>query len=370
MTMKNNNKENKQKLTFRQRMIKTNQDCKMHFDIIKANMKNPVKRAVYGNKVSKTCVSILRGFLLFGLSFIILFPIFQEVIVAIKHPLDLNNPLVVFIPEHFSLVNVQIAGEILNYWKALQCTFKVSLITAILQVASTALAGYAFARLKFKGSEVLFWAIMLTLLIPPQTVALSRDLYFTHFDIFGIIKATTGNTIAINGEGKDIILYLMAILGQGIRASLFIYLFKQTFRGLPIELEESAQIDGAGVGKTFISVMLPNARGTMTTVALFAFVWQWNDAYYVKAYGISGESFPLLTMRLTNVGEWVGNLMKSPQYKHLYFMVGEEVGSNPLFTSAISYTAAFIMMLPLLIGYLFVQRLFIEGVERSGITGM
>ncbi|MCF0110206.1 MAG: ABC transporter permease subunit, partial [Erysipelotrichaceae bacterium] len=70
-------------------------------------------------------------------------------------------------------------------------------------------------------------------------------------------------------EGKDYVLYIMALFGQGIRAALFVYLFKQFFRGIPVELEESAQIDGAGVIRTFWSVMLPNARGCITTVSLF-----------------------------------------------------------------------------------------------------
>lgn len=340
------------------------------YEEFKANLHNPVKRAVFGTKVSNVVVKIFRGFILFGLSFIILFPIFREVIVAIKEPMDLNNPLITWIPEHFGFTNIKIAAALLDYWRALGNNFKTSLITAVLQVACTSLAGYAFARLKFKGSNLLFWIIMLTLLMPPQTVVLSRALYFTNFDILGIISALNGGEkLRLRGEGKDIILYIMAIFGQGVRASLFIYLFKNFFRGIPVELEESAQIDGAGVVRTFWSVMLPNARGCITTVSLFAFVWQWNDSYYVKAYAISGESFPLMTMRLINIAEWVGNLIKTPAFKYLYYMVGEEVGSNPYFTAAISNTAAFIMMLPLLIGYLFVQRLFIEGVERSGIVG-
>lgn len=364
MTTKNNDK-----MTFKERIKKANQAAKQNFEIFKQNTKNPVKRAVFAQKVSTRATSILRGILLFGLSFIIIFPLFREAIVTIKSPVDLNNPIVNWIPEHFSLINIQISADLLDYWNSLQNNIKISLLTAILQVAATSIAGYAFARLKFKGSNLIFWILMLTLIVPPQTVALSRALYFTHFDIFGIFKAMTGSALSLKGVGKDIVLYILAIFGQGIRAALFIYLFRQFFRGIPVELEESAQIDGAGVVRTFWSIMLPNARGCITTVSLFAFVWQWNDSYYVSAYGISGDTFPLMTMRLLNVSEWVGNLLKAPQYKHWLFLVGEEVGSNPLFTSAISNTAAFIMMLPLLIGYLFVQRLFIEGVERSGIVG-
>ena len=365
MTTKNND----EKLTFKELVAAYKNEAKESYNTFRDNLKRPLTRAVYGQRISSVAGSLLRAFIIFGLSFIILYPIFQEVIVAIKDPIDLNNPLVIWIPEHFSLVNIQISAELLDYWNALKNNIKISAFTAVLQVASTSLAGYAFARLRFKGSDLVFWIIMLTLLVPPQTTTLARALYFSHFDVFGIFKALTGEALALKGEGKDVILYMMAIFGQGIRAALFVFLFKQFFRGIPVELEESAQIDGAGVVRTFWSVMLPNARGCITTVSLFAFVWQWNDSFYVSQYGLSGEAFPLLTMRLLNVAEWVRNVLLSPQFKHLYYLVGEEVGSNPMFTKSITNTSAFLVMLPLLVGYLFVQRLFIEGVERSGIVG-
>lgn len=340
------------------------------YESIKEELSNPTKRAVRGQKTADFAASLLRAVLIFGLSFIILFPIFEQFTFALRDPIDINDPLVKYIPRTFSTINFTIAGTILDYWRSLFNNIKVSTISTICQVLSTSLAGYAFARLKFKGSNVIFWIIMLTLIIPPQTVSLARTLYFSNFDIFGIIKACNGGkAIALKGEGKDIVFYIMSITGQGIRAALFIFIFRQFFRGIPIELEESAQIDGAGVVKTFWSVMLPNARGAITTVALFAFVWQWNDVYYTQMYELSGDNFPLMTMKLVNVAEWIGNLLKSAQFKHLADMVGDDVKDNPLFASLITNTAALMMMLPLLIGYLFVQRLFIEGVERSGIIG-
>jgi len=344
---------------------------KEKYESIKEELSNPTKRAVRGQKTADVSASILRTILFIGLSFVILFPIFEQFTFALRDPLDINDPLVKYIPKTFSLINFQIAGTILDYWRSLFNNVKVSTISTICQVFSTALAGYAFARLKFKGSNVLFWIVMLTLIVPPQTVALSRSIYFSNFDIFGIIKAITHNTkgLVLKGEGRDIVFYVMSITGQGIRSALFIFIFRQFFRGIPIELEESAQIDGAGVGRTFFSVMLPNARGAITTVALFAFVWQWNDVYYTKMYELSGDAFPMMTMKLINIAEWIGNILKSAKFKYLVELVGEDVRDNPLFASLISNTAALLMMLPLLIGYLFVQRLFIEGVERSGIIG-
>lgn len=351
------------------KMAKIKSAIKDKFAELKENWTNPVKKAVRAEKTANVSAAILRGFIIFGLSFVILFPIFEQFTFALRDPIDINDPLVKYIPKTFSTINFTIAGTIMDFWRALLNNVKVSLISTICQVFSTALAGYAFSRLRFKGSNVIFWIVMLTLIIPPQTVALSRSLFFSDFDIFGIFEAIRGESFALKGEGNDIVFYIMSITGQGIRAALFIYIFKQFFRGIPIELEESAQIDGAGVIRTFWSVMLPNARGAITTVALFAFVWQWNDVYYTKMYEISGDAFPLMTMKLINIAEWISGFLQSPQFKHLASLVGPEVKSNPQFAALISNTAALLMMLPLLIGYMFVQRLFIEGVERSGIIG-
>lgn len=352
------------------KMAKIKETLGVKFAEFKEDWKNPVKKAVRVQKTANVAGAILRGFIIFGLSFVILFPIFEQFTFALRDPIDINDPLVKYIPKRFTTVNFTIASAILDYWRALFNNVKVSVISTVCQVFSTALAGYAFSRLRFKGSNVIFWVVMLTLIIPPQTVALSRSLFFSNFDIFGIISLFNGGKgLALKGEGNDIVFYIMSITGQGIRAALFIYIFKQFFRGIPIELEESAQIDGAGIIRTFWSVMLPNARGAITTVALFAFVWQWNDVYYTKMYEISGDTFPLMTMRLINVAEWISGYLKSPQFKHLSNLVSDEVKENAQFAALISNTAALMMMLPLLIGYMFVQRLFIEGVERSGIIG-
>jgi len=336
------------------------------YDEIASNLRNPVKKAIRARKIADGASSFLRTIIIIGLAFVIIFPIFQQITLAFRHPEDINNPLIIWIPEEFSLLNFKISITLLSYWKALFNNIKVSTIVMILQIASTSLAGYAFARLKFKGSNLLFWMIMITLIMPPQTTAVSRLLYFSNFDIFGIIKLIKGDTIAIRGPGKDGIFYIMAATGQGIRAALFIYLFRQFFRGIPVELEESAQIDGAGIFRTFWNVMLPNARGVMVTVGLFAFVWQWNDVYFSLMFGVSSQDFPLLSPRLLNTAEWLTNLLKSTG---LSLLVGPEIRDNALFVSLIANTSAFLIMLPLLIAYLFVQKLFVEGIERTGIVG-
>ena len=89
MTTKNSN----EKLTFKELVAAYKNDAKESYATFKENIKSPLKRAVYGQRVSSVASSLLRGFIIFGLAFIILFPIFKEVIVAIKDPIDLNNHL-------------------------------------------------------------------------------------------------------------------------------------------------------------------------------------------------------------------------------------------------------------------------------------
>ncbi|HPG42795.1 MAG TPA: hypothetical protein PLJ98_03195, partial [Acholeplasmataceae bacterium] len=91
--------------------------------------------------------SLFRYIFLIGLCFVILFPTIQQVLMALRAPGDVNNPAVVWIPENWSIMNIKLSMLALDYWRALMNTFKMSFIVMILQLASTALAGYAFSRL-------------------------------------------------------------------------------------------------------------------------------------------------------------------------------------------------------------------------------
>jgi multiple sugar transport system permease protein len=332
--------------------MKTNllEQLKTSYQKTVKNINDPKKNARRQRKAKEISLSLIRSILLIGLCFVILFPTIQQILMALRAPSDVNNPAVIWIPENWSIMNIRIASIVLDYRHAVVNSFKLSAISMILQMASTALAGYAFSRLRFKGSNILFILVILTIVIPPQALSLAQYLYFRDLGLIG----------------KEGSIYLMSGLGMGIRSGIFIYIFRSFFRGLPKELEESAMIDGAGVFRTFWSVMLPNARGALVTVGLFAFVWQWNDAYYVKIFEVSTQEFPLLTMRLINAAE---NMYAALFYTGGLNLIGQDVWENPVFLALISNVSALLMMLPLLIMYLFVQKQFVESIERTGIVG-
>lgn len=167
--------------------------------------------------------------------------------------------------------------------------------------------------------------------------------------------------------GKPITLFLMTGFGMGIKSGVFIYLFRQFFRGIPEELEESAQIDGANVFQVFLRVMLPNARGAIVTVALLAFVWQWNDNYF-SALFIS-ENNPNMSTLATQLQYLIWSIDQALRNAGYYAFIGQDISKNPFFFSMIQNAGGILTMLPLLVLYFFVQRLFVEGVERTGIVG-
>ncbi|TVP96379.1 MAG: carbohydrate ABC transporter permease [Acholeplasmatales bacterium] len=314
-------------------------------------VRDPDKQRVLASRIKQLGLTLARFVILFGLSFVIVYPIIQQVAIAFRAPEDINNVAVVWIPETLSIENFRIAMAALDYWTAFQNTVFLAFFATLLQVASTSLVGYAFARFKFPGHNLLFILVLLTIIVPPATLAFPQFLYFRRAGLLGQPGA----------------IFLMSGLGMGINSGIFIYLFRQFFKGIPLELEEAAQVDGASAFKIFYTVMLPNARGAIVTVALFAFVWQWNDSYFSGMF-ISGANvdFPILAHRLTTL---VHGLQGTLTTLGIWRLVGQDVTENPLFVSLILNTAGIMVMAPLLIMYLFVQRLFVEGIERTGITG-
>ncbi len=332
------------------------------------DLKDPVKRKVRGKNTLMFFGKLIRALILIGLCFVILLPIIEKLSAALRHPSDISNPQVVFVPDKFSIVNFQISWELLGIWdtsasslattSSLLNTIILSTVCMVLQVMASAVAGYSFARLKFKGSNIIFYMVLATLVVPNETLHVSRVLFLTNNSFFGIKLMSSIFSM-----------YILAAFGQGIRSAIFIYLFRQFFKNLPSELEESAQVDGAGVIRTFWSVMLPNARGAVVTVGLFSFVWQWNDYYFANLLKYS-VSFPLLSTKLGGNTERLDTVLSTWKAAGKEVLEGvEDIAQDPTFRGLIANTAALLMMLPLLIGYFFVQKLFVESIERTGIVG-
>ncbi|SFS49858.1 carbohydrate ABC transporter permease [Paenibacillus sp. 453mf] len=312
------------------------------------------------NKVMNVLWDIFRYMLIIGISFVILYPILMKVSTAFKDKVDIYNPTIYMIPVNFTMDNIKLAAEVLNYFPLLGSTMVYVVIMMLLTTLSTALAGYGFARFEFPGSKILFGAVILTILVPSSTLMVPMYLHFRNFDVLNMITLLTGK------EGVNLLntywpSMITAATATGLKAGLFIYIFRQFFKGLPKEIEEAALIDGAGGIKTFMRIMLPNAIPPMITVMLFSFVWTYNDTFYPSLFMSDSN---LMSLKVASLPSQVNLII--PQ---LMGLSGTDIKADPNHVAMIVDTGILLAIAPLIILYLFVQRYFVESVERTGVVG-
>lgn len=301
-------------------------------------------------------ISFMRAVLLIGICYVILLPLIHRLSTALMPIEDLYDQSVRWIPRTPTLRNFRLVWEHMEYPRALTNTFLLSFTTSLLQVASCTMVAYGLARFRFPGSGLIFAMAIFTLVVPPQLVVVPVYLNFRFFNLMGLLGENSFNLI-----GKYWPFVLLSLTATGFRNGLYIFIMRQFFRGMPRELEEAAVIDGAGIFTTFLRVMLPGSVPGLIVAFLFSFVWQWNDYLYVTMF-MSSRNF--LPQALEGVAPKVNRALSEADALTVTsgFM-------DDHFYSLINNAGMLLVILPLLILYLFVQRYFVESVERTGIVG-
>ncbi len=383
-------------------VIKRESKNKIRVEFDRSPLKDRIKAKFLSfNFLSKVVLWIFRMVLMIGISYIVLFPFITKIMGSLMSPEDFLDVTVKLIPKNFTLDIYRGIINELGYWECFASTFMLSFCCAIIQTFICCLIGYGFAKFKFKGRNFLFLLVMLTMIVPHQTLQLSMFMEFRYFDIFGIVRLLKGGGIEMFGHnitelgdgvaeffGKlDILpdeikwgayldkndiekykvqmdvtqaginlcntyfpMILLSLGGLAFKNGLYIFLLRQFFRGLPDELEESAYMDGAGPLRTFWQIILPLSVPMMITVFLFAFCWQWTDDFYTGLF-MTGTDVKLLV-----------NMVGIPSSLNFEF-AGKE-----LYQSAIRQTCGLLIIAPLVILYAFCQRFLVQGIEHSGIA--
>ena len=348
--------------------------------------------------LKKVAITIFQLVLMIGISYIVIFPFISKITSSIMAPQDFIDVTVRLIPKNISFdIYVAIVKE-LGYLKALGNTFLLSFSAAVIQMLICSLIGYGFAKFKFRGRNLIFILVMITMIIPHQTLQHSMYLEFRNFDFLGIVRLLKGGgiqifdwnimdlgegvaeffgkldvlpnqiVIGVDEYGDDIVmqfkqtgvniaktylpLILLSATGLAFKNGLYIFLLRQFFRGIPDELEESAYMDGCGTFRTFVQIILPLSIPMMVTVFLFAFCWQWTDDFYVGKIIETTASNTLLV-------DLVGKV--PPSLKLGY-------AGQTLYETAIRNTCGLMIIAPLVILYAFCQNFLVQGIEHSGIA--
>jgi len=326
-----------------------------NFDIIKNYRHYTAKerkhyRYIFWRRISGYVWPFFRFIIVFGLSFVILYPILYMISTSIRPQSEMNDPSVMWIPKTIRFENFVEIWNAIEYPKTLWQTLVLNIVSSILQVGTCALTGYGFARFKFKGKNLLFGIVLLQIIVPTQIILIPQYMQFRYFDIFGLFNGLLGDSISL--VDTNWAMYIPAFFCNGIRAGLFIYLFRQFFRGLPKELEDAAYLDGCGPFKTFVSVMVPNAASSFLTVFIFSIVWYWNDYYVSSMYFTQGNT---ISLKIDGIAASISMYLHNEIRNAADFVVWMEAG-------------CLLAIAPIVIMYVFLQKYFTEGIERAGLA--
>ncbi len=312
-------------------------------------MSDPDRRKSVMTDVKNFLIKVFGMLILIGVSYVILSPIIGMIVNSISSDKDAYNPMVYILPQFPTLERYALAWERLEYLPTIGKNLLYVIVLMLMQIFICSMVGYGFARFNFPLKKLLFGCVVVMIVIPSHTIMLPLYMTFKEFDPFGLVTALTG---AGGLMGTTVPMFIMTALGTGVRSGLYIYIFNQFFRGLPKEIEEAALVDGAGVWYTYFRIMLVNAMPSVITVAVFSMVWQFNDTFYAKLFVISEEV--VISKKIGSLATVLATIDKilNPTIQELYVNAG-----------------IILVVLPILIVYLWLQKYFIEGVERSGIVG-
>ena len=286
-------------------------------------------------------------FLLSALSFDFLYPFIKMITQSLMTDDDLINITVKWLPSELTWSNYSVAYRKLMFSRYVWNSVRVSIICTLGHVFSCALTGYAFARYKFRFKGLLFTLVILTMLVPVQTVIIPQYMQFSNWGW-------------INSE-LYLPLVVPSFLGFGLSGGFFIFLFRQFFSGMPYEMEEAARVDGCGPIRTYLHIMLPMSQSSLLVCTVLSIVWHWND-YFEPGIYFNDVWLKMLPNSLPN--------LYAELNEEQHTMIQSNDIEGVMFNEAMLMAATFLCIVPILVMYLVLQRRFMEGVERSGLTGM
>lgn len=311
--------------------------------------RNNSRRKTDRTHVSRLAKSaVLRAgfyFLLCALSFIFLYPFIIMLCKSLMTDSDLINITVKWLPSRLEWSNYKIAYAKLWFSKFVVNSSLVAILATAGHIFSCALTGYAFARYKFRLKGVLFGIVILSMIVPAQVIIFPLYMQYSSWDWLDTYLP----------------LLVPTFFGFGLSGGFFIFLFRQFFMGLPYEMEEAARVDGCGPIRTYVRIMLPMAQSSLLVCGVLSLVWHWND-YFEPGVYITATDRKMLPHRLPSLYA----LLNAENFNMIQMTDIEGL----IFNEAMLMAATFLCILPILIMYLILQRRFMEGVERSGLTGM
>lgn len=273
-----------------------------------------------------TARRLLIHLVLAGGGLLMLVPFFWLLSSSLKAPHEIYVFPPKWIPDPIRWVNYWKVFEVVSVMRYTVNTIHITFFSTLGVVLSSSLAAYSFARLRFKGRNLMFGLILSTVMLPYVVTMIPVYILFTRLGWVGS--------------------YLPLIVPDWFGGPITIFLLRQFFRTIPLELEDAARIDGASRPRIFAQIILPLARPALTVVVVLALLYNWND-FLVPLIYLHKRDMYTLALGLNALQYFEGGL----DWTH-YVMV-----------------LATLMVLPVIVIYFLAQRAFVEGIILTGLKG-
>jgi multiple sugar transport system permease protein len=256
-------------------------------------------------------------------SLVMIFPFVWQIIMSLSTNEQVQSVPPTFWPGQLQWHNYLAVFDKLPFADQLGVSVLITVVRTVGQLVLCSIAGYAFARMRFRGKGVALAIILSILMVPSQVYLIPQ---------YQLIQSL------------NLLNTSMGIALPGIFSAFGVFLMRQFFMGMPVELEEAARLDGANPLQTFWLIMLPLARPGLSALAIITVLWSWNDLLWPMVVTTYSERMPLAAGLATMQGE------RTTDY-------------------VVMMAAAGLAMAPVLILFLLMQRRVIDGLAHSGMKG-
>lgn len=315
-------------------------EVKRHSVMSEEEKKNAYNKTVRNQKIKKA-VFLTLVYLFLGIAaLIVLFPFYYMIAASFMTQDQIDKGA--FYVSLSSLLeqasyNYSNTLERLDFFSHVGTTLLVAFSTTILQLLTTILAAYAFARLEFRGRDVLFLFFLATMMVPGELLA--------------VANYTTMSNLGLIGRNQTYQQAILVMILPLISSSFFIYLLRQNFKQIPDELYLAAKVDGKSDWSFLWRVMMPLASPTLITITILSFISSWNS--YV----------------------WPSRAVNKNEYQVISVIIrtGALEADGPLGTKinmdAWQMAASVLTVVPLLLLFILFRKYIMSGKGRAGIKG-
>jgi len=292
---------------------------------LKAMNEKDVKKETEKSKITKFLVQTVIYLFLFIIAIIVIFPFYYMIISSLKDLAEYKRSVPTLWPETIHFSNYSKAFETANLGVLFKNTLYVGVVSTVLSLVITVISAFAFARLEFKGKNVLFAGLLATMMIPGELFTITNYITVTKLDWLETYKVL-------------IIPFLVSVF--------YIYLLKQNFMQIPNELYLAAKVDGTSDLKYLWKVMIPLALPTLISITILKMMGAWNSYVWPRLVA-NDEAHRMITNGLRNA-----------------FTATDGQTDYPVQMAAVAIVSA-----PLFLVFIFLRKYIMKGVSRSGIKG-